>query len=146
MTRGPGSSASVAGVSAQPAVPDDVDAICAALPETELGTSWGDRPTWKVRGKGFLLYRAPHRSAVDADGEMYDDLLVVHVADLGVKQALVEGEGPFFTVDHFEGHSAVLVSQARLGEVTRDELVELITDAWATKAPKTLVREHLDHG
>ena len=25
--------------------PDDVDEICGALPEVELGTSWGDRPT-----------------------------------------------------------------------------------------------------
>ena len=35
--------------------PEDVDEICAGLPETELGTSWGDRPTWKVPtgDKGF---------------------------------------------------------------------------------------------
>ena len=36
----------------------DVDAICRALPEVELGTSWGDVATYKVRDKGFLLYRA----------------------------------------------------------------------------------------
>ena len=32
----------------RPATPADVDRICASLPETELGTSWGDVPTWKV--------------------------------------------------------------------------------------------------
>ena len=37
------------------------------LPEVELGTSWGDRPTYKVRGKGFLLFRMPHKSAVDPE-------------------------------------------------------------------------------
>ena len=39
-----------------PARPEDVDEICGSLPETELGISWGDRPTWKVprgeKGKG----------------------------------------------------------------------------------------------
>ena len=62
--------------------PEDIDEICGSLPETELGISWGDRPTWKVprgdKGKGFVLYRAPHRSAIDPEtGEMYDDLVVI---------------------------------------------------------------------
>jgi hypothetical protein len=132
-----------------PARPEDVDEICAALPETELGISWGDRPTWKVprgdKGRGFVLYRAPHKSAVDpATGEMYDDLVVIITATEVEKQALVEDEStPFFTIDHFKGFNAVLVQQSRLGEIDRDELVEIITDAWAARAPKRLVREHL---
>ena len=129
--------------------PQDVDEICAALPETELGTSWGDRPTWKVprgdKGKGFVLYRAPHKSAVDPDtGEMYDDLVVVTTPTEVEKHALVADEStPFFTIDHFKGYAAVLVQQSRLGEIGRDELEEILTDAWAAKAPKKLVREHL---
>jgi hypothetical protein len=129
--------------------PEDVDEICAGLPETELGTSWGDRPTWKVprgdKGKGFVLYRAPHKSAVDpATGEMYDDLVVIMTPTEVEKHALVEDPNtPFFTIDHFNGYSAVLVQQSRLGELGRDELAEILTDAWATKAPKRLVREHL---
>lgn len=122
----------------------DVDEIAASLPETELGTSWGDLPTWKVRGKGFLIYRMPHRTAVDPDtGEMWDDLLVVVTPDMGAKQALVEADNPFFTIEHFRSHTGVLVRLSRLGEMDRDELVEIITDAWATRAPKKLVREHL---
>lgn len=132
----------------RPATADDVDAICRGLPEVELGTSWGDLPTYKVRGKGFLLYRMPHQTAVDPDtGEMYDDLLVINVADAAEKQALVEDDRlPFFTIDHFRGYNAVLVRQSRLGEIERDELAEIITDAWATRAPKTLVRKHREHG
>ena len=132
-----------------PARPEDVDEICAGLPETELGVSWGDRPTWKVprgpKGKGFVLYRSPHRSAVDpATGEMYDDLVVIMTPTEVEKHALVEDPTtPFFTIDHFNGYSAVLVQQSRLGELDRDELVEILTDAWATKAPKRLVRENL---
>ena len=134
--------------STRPARPEDVDEICASLPDTELGTSWGDRPTWKVprgdKGKGFVLYRAPHKTAVDpATGEMYDDLVVIVTPTEVDKHALVEDEAtPFFTIDHFKGYNAVLVQQSRLGELTRQELVEVITEAWAAKAPKKLVREH----
>ncbi len=129
--------------------PEDVDAICAELPETEFGISWGDRPTWKVprgpKGKGFLLYRAPGKTAIDpATGEMYDDLIVITTPTEVEKNALVEDEStPFFTIPHFKGYSAVLVQQSRLGEITRQELAEVITDAWAAKAPKSLVKEHL---
>jgi len=129
--------------------PEDVDEICAALPETELSISWGDRPTWKVprgeKGKGFLIYRAPHKSAIDpGTGEMYDDLVVIMTPTEVEKRALVEDEStPFFTVPHFNGYNAVLVQQSRLGELSRQELEEIIIDGWATKAPKRLVKEHL---
>jgi hypothetical protein len=129
--------------------PEDIDEICAALPDTELGISWGDRPTWKVprgpKGKGFLLYRAPGPTAVDAaTGERYTDLVVISTPTEVEKQSLVEDEStPFFTIPHFKGYNAVLVQQSRLGEITRQELEEIITDAWAAKAPKKLVKDHL---
>ncbi|QIX26866.1 hypothetical protein ncot_09815 [Nocardioides sp. JQ2195] len=134
------------------ATPDDISDICLALPEVELGTSWGDRPTYKVprgdKGKGFLLHRRAHRSAVDpVTGEMYDDLLVIHTPTLEDKEALVaDPRLPFFTVDHFDGFKAVLVQESRLGEVDLEELTEIITDAWASKAPKRLVREFFAKG
>ena len=40
------------GVMTRRASADDVHEICVSLPEVELGTSWGDRPTYKVRGRG----------------------------------------------------------------------------------------------
>jgi hypothetical protein len=136
----------------RPAAADDVDAICAELPETELGVSWGDVPTWKVprgaKGKGFLLYRKPHATAVDPEtGELYDDLLVIVVPDAAVKEALVhDPTTPFFTIDHFRNYHAVLVQQSRLGELEFDDLREVITEAWATRAPKSLVRSFFAHG
>ena len=136
----------------RPARPDDVDEICAALPSTEFGTSWGDVPTWKVppgeKGKGFLLYRHPHSSAVDQEtGEQYDDLLVIRTAGAADKAALVEDDStPFFTIDHFRNFNAVLVQQARLGELTLDELAEVIQDAWLAVAPKRLGKEFLADG
>ena len=132
--------------------PADIDEICGSLPETELGISWGDRPTWKVprgeKGRGFVLYRAPHKSAVDPEtGEMYDDLVVIITPTEVEKHALVEDEStPVFTIDHFKGFNAVLVQQSRLGEIEREELVEIITEAWAAKAPKTLSRKLFEDG
>jgi hypothetical protein len=131
---------------------EDVDQICGALPETWFGTSWGDVPTWLVphrvrdgekQGRGFVLYRKPHKTAIDpASGEMYDDLLVIRTANDDDKQALVAADGPFFTIPHFNGYNAVLVQLSRLGEISRDELAEVITDAWCACAPKSLVKKH----
>src|SRR5215210_2923130 len=90
--------------------PSDVDDICGSLPETWFGTSWGDVPTWLVplrvkgdKGRGFVLYRKPHKTALDpATGEPYDDLLVIRTANAADKEALVsDDELPFFTIDHF---------------------------------------------
>ena len=134
----------------RPATADDVDAICAGLPETELGTSWGDMPTWKVpsgpKGKGFVMYRRPHHTAVDpATGEPYDDLVIILTPTEAEKAALVDDPStPFFTIPHFDGYPAVLVQQSRLGEVGRDELAELISDAWAKRAPKRVATAWFD--
>jgi hypothetical protein len=139
----------------RPATPEDVDALCRALPETWFGTSWGDVPTWLVphrvrdgvdKGRGFVLYRKPHTTAIDpATGAPYDDLLVIRTANSDDKKALVEADGPFFTIPHFHGYNAVLVQLSRLGEITRDELAEVIAEAWRACAPKSLVKKH-DHG
>lgn len=129
----------------RPARPEDVDEICGSLPETELGTSWGDRPTWKTprgdKGKGFCLYRMPHHTAVDPQtGEPYDDVLVVQMPSMADKHALVADEtNPFFDIDHFRNHAGVLVRLSRLGEISVDELREVLVEAWAHRAPKKVV-------
>jgi hypothetical protein len=130
----------------RPATPEDVDEICGSLPETWFGTSWGDVPTWLVphreKGRGFVLYRKPHKTAIDpASGEPYDDLLVIRTASADDTQALVEADGPFFTIPHFDGYNAVLVRLSRLAEISRNELAEVITDAWRACAPTSLVEQ-----
>ena len=126
----------------------DIDAICRSLPEVELGTSWGDTPTYLVRQKpkprGFVLERAPRRDAIDpATGEEYQDLLVIRTPSPAEKAALVEADGPFFTIDHFRGYNAVLLQQSRIGEVDVDELREVLTDAWLAVAPRSLAKRFL---
>jgi hypothetical protein len=126
----------------------DVHTICSGLPEVELGTSWGDRPTYLVRQRpkprGFVLARAPCHDAVDpATGEEYQDLLVIRTANADDKAVLVEAEGPFFTIDHFRNFNAVLLQQSRIGEVDVDELREVLTDAWVAVAPRSLSKKFL---
>lgn len=136
----------------RPARPEDVGQICLSLPEVELGTSWGDVPTYKVprgaKGRGFVLHRPPGSTALDpVTGEPYHDLVVIVVPGEDEKRALVEDPvTPFFTIDHFRGTNAVLVQQSRLGELTLGELREVITDAWACRAPRRLVTELLGDG
>ena len=122
--------------------PSDIDEICSALPGTELGTSWGDRPTWKVGGKGFLMRRGPHKTAVDPEtGEMWTDLLVVMTPDEHDKTALVEDESlPFFTIPHFDGYNAVLLRRRDIQRLARDELEEVIVEGWLARAPRRLTR------
>jgi hypothetical protein len=126
----------------------DVDLICRSLPEVEFGTSWGDVPTYLVRQnpkpRGFVLHRAPRKDAINpATDEMYDDLLVIRTATPEDKAALVEADGPFFTIDHFRNYNAVLLQLSRVGEIEIDELREVLTDAWLAVAPKSLAKRFL---
>lgn len=115
-----------------------------SLPEVATRSTWGDRPAYAVRGKNFVIFREPRPDAIDADtGERMDDVVVVMTPDQSAKEALVQDDGPWFTTPHFNGYNAVLLRQRDLGDITRGELEEVITDAWAARAPKRLAREHL---
>jgi len=116
---------------------EDVRAAARAMPYV---TQWGDddRPVYQVGGKSFVFFRNPRPDAFDEEtGERYADVIVIWVADEGDKQALVQDEdSPFFTTPHFDGHRSVLIRASRLGEVDRDELVELIQEAWLSQTSK----------
>jgi len=125
----------------------DIEEIAMSLPEVATRTTWGDRPAYAVRGKNFLIFREPRPDAIDADtGERMDDVLVIMTLDQSAKEALVQDPGPWFTTPHFNGYNAVLVRRRHLGEVTRRELEEVITDAWAARAPKRVAREYFGDG
>lgn len=111
----------------------------------ETGPRAGNR-IYQVGSKSFVFFRTPRPDAVDPDtGEKYDDVIVLWVAHEGDKQALVQDpDTPYFTTPHFNGHPSVLVRASRLGEVTRDEIVELVQDAWLAQASPTRRRRWLD--
>jgi hypothetical protein len=72
-----------------------------------------------------------------------EDVLVFYTVDLGDKDALVEAEGPFFTTPHWDGYKGVLLRERDIGQVSREELAEVVTDAWLDRAPKRLAKEFL---
>jgi hypothetical protein len=97
------------------------------------------KPVYQVGGKSFVFFRNARPDALDpSTGERYDDVIVLWVASESDKQALVQDpKSPFFTTTHFDGHPSVLVRASRLGEVTREELAEIIQDAWLSQASRT---------
>jgi hypothetical protein len=122
---------------------EDISDIATGLPDVEVGGS-SDRPAFAVHGKAFVFFREPRKDAIDPDtGERMDDVIVFMVADLADKEALVESDGPFFTTAHFNGYRAVLLRERDLARISRQELAEVVTDAWVARAPKRLAREFL---
>ena len=115
-----------------------------ALPHV---TVWGDgtRPVYQVGGKSFLLFRTARPDAVDPEtGQRYADVVVVWVADEGEKQAMVADPAtPWFTTPHFDGHLSVLLRTSRIGELTRDEVAEVVQDAWLSRASAKRARDFL---
>lgn len=93
-------------------------------------------PVYQVGGKSFVFFRTPRPDAFDpGTGERYDDVIVFWVASEADKQALVQDQAsPFFTTPHFDGHLSVLVRASRLGELSLQELTEVVQDAWLCRA------------
>ncbi|MFL6002735.1 MAG: MmcQ/YjbR family DNA-binding protein [Nocardioides sp.] len=116
----------------------DVHALAQSMPGTERAE--GSTVVYQVRRKSFVFFRNPRPDAFDPEtGERYDDVIVFWVASDGDKQALVADEStPFFTTPHFNGHPSVLLRGCRVGELDREELAEIVYDAWLARAPKRL--------
>ena len=122
----------------------DLDKVALALPEATKEVEDG-RPTYCVHGKMFCFHRSRRKDAVDPEtGELLDDVLVFRVADLGVKELLLsDARGIYFTTPHWNGYSAVLVRIRDLDGLDREELRDLVEEAWLTRAQKRLAKEWL---
>jgi hypothetical protein len=115
---------------------EDVHELALAMPYVTVVHGTGDNPVYQVGGKSFIFFRNPRPDAVDPDtGERYRDVIVFWVASEADKQALTQDEtSPFFTTAHFNGHLSVLLRASRVGELSRQELAELVQDAWLARA------------
>ena len=113
----------------------DVEAMVAGWPETAASPSYGGAPALRVNKKMFARLRGEMAEDVDElTGAPYGEVLMVGVADLGEKEALLSsGDHAYFTVPHYDGYPAVLV---RLTLVDEAELRELLVEAWLRAAPK----------
>jgi hypothetical protein len=126
----------------------DLDELALAMPATTKELSGDGRPAYKAHGKLFVLHRSRRPDAVDPDtGERMDDVMF-RVADLGVKELMLSDDrGVFFTTPHFNGYPAVLVRIRDLARLDREELEELVVEAWLTRAQKRVAKAWLaEHG
>ena len=129
-----------------PATEDDLHALAAGLPHTELAHGPSGNPVYQVGRKSFVYFRTPRPDASDpVTGERYRDVVVLWVPGEAEKQALVQDPAtPFFTTAHFDGHPSVLVRLSRLAELSRAELAEVVEDAWLSRASARRARQYLD--
>jgi len=123
----------------------DLDEIALTLPQVTKEVSDDGRPTYLVHGKLFCLHRSRRRDAVDPEtGERLDDVLMFRVADLDVKELmLADARGVYFTTPHFKGYPAVLMRIPGLAGIEREELRDLVVEAWLTRAQKRVARAWL---
>ncbi len=105
---------------------DDVSAVARKLlPGTVESTSYGT-PALKVKNK--LLAR------LKEDGET----LVVRMDPVSRDLVLRADPTRWYLTDHYRDYPYVLL---RLTEVRRDQLPQILEDAWRLAAPKRLVAE-----
>lgn len=123
----------------------DLDELALAMPQATKQVSADGRPEYLVHGKVFCVHRTRRRDARDVEtGELLDDVLMFRVDDLGAKELLLsDARGVFFTTPHFDGYAAVLLRIPDLARLDRNELRELVVEAWLTRAQKRVAKAWL---
>jgi hypothetical protein len=121
---------------------EDVRRLTLALPDAEERVL-REKRQWRVKDKLFVWERPLRAKEIVELGEEAPEgpVLGARVEHLIAKQALIEDDpSAYFTTSHFEGYAAILVRLQRIG---RDELEEVVTEAWLARAPKRLVAAFL---
>ena len=123
----------------------DLDALAMAMPQTTKELTPDGRPRYSVHGKLYCCQRGRRPDALDpATGERLDDVLMFRVADVEVKDLILSDDrGVYFTTPHFDGYPAVLVRIPDLARLDREELQDLVVEAWLTRAQKRLAKTWL---
>jgi hypothetical protein len=124
---------------ARRALVEDVHELALSMPHVTVEHGSRGNPVYQVGRKSFVFFRTPRPDAVDAEtGERYSDVIVFWVPSESDKQAMVQDEtSPFFTTPHFDGHPSVLLRASRVGELTLEELTEVVQDAWLSQASRS---------
>jgi hypothetical protein len=123
----------------------DLDELALGLPQATKEVSEDGRPSYLVHGKRFCLQRSRRPDAIDPEtGERLDDVLMFRVEDLDVKELiLADDRSIYFTTPHFNGYPAVLVRIPDLAKLDREELFDLVAEAWLTRAQKRVAKAWL---
>ena len=128
---------------------EDIHDLASAMPDVTVETGPRGNSVYQVGRKSFVFFRTPRPDAKDPDtGERYTDVVVFWVPSESDKLALIQDPAtPFFTTPHFDGHPSVLLRTSRIGEIRRQELAEVIEDAWLAQAsPRRRQRWLAEHG
>ena len=102
---------------------EDVRELAASLPEVDDGTAYR-KPALRVGGKVFAAL-SPHEEGA----------LTVRVGFEERDFLLRSNPDAFYVTPHYQGYPWVLV---RLDCIERDELRDVLTEAWLYRAPKRL--------
>jgi hypothetical protein len=115
---------------------EDVHELAMNMPYVSVIYGGHGNPVYQVGGKSFIFFRNPRPDATDPDtGERYPDVIMFWVESEADKLAMIQDErSPFFTTSHFDGHLSVLIRGSRIGELTLQELTEIVQDAWLCRA------------
>jgi hypothetical protein len=115
---------------------EDVHELAMKMPYVSVIYGGHGNPVYQVGSKSFIFFRNPRPDATDPDtGERYPDVIVFWVESEDDKLAMIQDErSPFFTTSHFDGHLSVLIRASRIGELTLQELTEVVQDAWLSRA------------
>jgi hypothetical protein len=115
---------------------EDVHELAMKMPHVTVTHGGSGNPVYQVGGKSFIFFRNPRPDAIDpSTGERYPDVIVFWVESEADKMAMVQDErSPFFTTSHFDGHSSVLIRASGIGELSLQELTEVVQDAWLCRA------------
>jgi len=119
-----------------PARVEDVHELAAGMPHVTRVEGPKGNAVYQVGGKSFVFFRTPQPDARDpATGEKYPDVIMFWVESEEDKNALVRDPStPFFTTPRFDGHLSVLLRAVHLDRLTREELAEIVQDAWLSRA------------
>ena len=123
----------------------DLDELALALPEATKELSDDGRPSYFVHGKMFCFHRGRRPDAVDpGTGERMADVLMFRVDGLDVKDLLLsDARGIYFTTQHFNGYPAILMRIPDLARIDREELHELVVEAWLTRVQRRIAKAWL---
>lgn len=114
---------------------DDVRRIAMSLPETVEGEG---HFSFSVAGKAFVwiyLERVHPKKARIPNPEA----VAISISGEAEKAALLSADpDTFFTTDHYNGYSAILV---HLSKIEPDALEDILTDAWYLRAPRRLQKQ-----
>ena len=133
------------GMSFRPARIDDIHQAALAMPHVTVTDGSQGNEVYQVGQKSFIFFPQSASGCRRSSDRRTLYRCDSHLGCRGGRQTCPgrDPESPFFTTAHFAGHPSVLIRASRLAEVSRDEIVELVQEAWLSQASTTRARKWL---